>query len=452
MFRTPYLSMLIAALTLSLCGLPMVASANPMINEFMADNDSTRADEDGDFSDWIEIRNPTGASINLNGWHLTDEADNLNKWRFPAVTIPAGGYVLVFASGKDRATAGSELHANFKLSASGEYLALIDPDGLTIIQEFAPEYPAQSEDISYGLGLTVTAPVTYISDGDTASAHVPVIADAGDEADWMLQGFDDSGWLSGPTGVGYEASSSQTYTNLIGLDVKAEMNTINESVWIRMPFTVTDPSAVLSLTLGMRYDDGFVAYINGTVIASANEEDTPPMPWNAGADRDHSDSEAIYFVDFDASTHVSALTAGENILAIHGLNHGLRSSDMLITPKLHGGVDPGGQVAELRYFTAPTPGTANSTGVLGMMDEVQCSSQRGFYDTPFALTLTSQVPDAQIRYTTDGTMPTSSHGSIYSSPLDITTTTVVRAAAFKSGYLDAEAVAHSFIFLDDVLD
>ncbi|MGB0386056.1 MAG: lamin tail domain-containing protein [Ardenticatenaceae bacterium] len=122
-----------------------------LISEFMASNDNTLADEDGDYSDWIEIHNRDSTLVNLEGWYLTDDDDELTKWRFPSATLAPDSYLVVFASNKDRADAGSVLHTNFKIKSSGEYLALVEPDGRTIAAEYAPEYPPQFEDVSYGL-------------------------------------------------------------------------------------------------------------------------------------------------------------------------------------------------------------------------------------------------------------------------------------------------------------
>lgn len=130
------------------------ATAEPIITEFMASNKTTLADDDGDFSDWIEINNPDPTPINLNGWYLTDSASDKNKWQFPAVTIPAGGYLVVFASGKNRRNATRTLHTNFSLNDKGDYLGLVKPDGITVVSQFAPKYPDQSEDISYGVAQT----------------------------------------------------------------------------------------------------------------------------------------------------------------------------------------------------------------------------------------------------------------------------------------------------------
>jgi hypothetical protein len=101
------------------------AWADPVITEFSASNQNGLQDEDGDRPDWIEIHNPDAAPAVLTNWYLTDDSGNRTKWRFPAVTIPAGGYLVVFASGKDRRVPGQPLHTNFSLSADGEYLGLI---------------------------------------------------------------------------------------------------------------------------------------------------------------------------------------------------------------------------------------------------------------------------------------------------------------------------------------
>src|SRR5262245_14535399 len=128
-----------------------------VINEFMALNTSGIQDQDGDRSDWVELSNTDAAPVNLDGWHLTDDASDLDKWSFPAVTIPGNGYLLVYASGKDRHVAGQELHANFSLNDQGEPLALVAPDGVTIADAFKP-FPAQLANVSFGRGGQV--PIT----------------------------------------------------------------------------------------------------------------------------------------------------------------------------------------------------------------------------------------------------------------------------------------------------
>jgi hypothetical protein len=124
-------------------------AASPRISELMAANTVTLRDEDRDTSDWIEIVNATGEPVDLAGYHLTDDPEDLAKWTFPADTkLDPSKFLLVFASGKDRARTGLELHTNFVLGARGEYLALVAPDGAGVVHEFAPSYPPQRPDLA----------------------------------------------------------------------------------------------------------------------------------------------------------------------------------------------------------------------------------------------------------------------------------------------------------------
>ena len=124
-------------------------AAHPVISEFMADDESTLADEDGEFTGWIEVHNPTLTAVNLAGYYLTDDDTNLLKWAFPDMVLAPDAYLVVFASGKHRTDSAKLLHTNFRLNNDGEPLALVGP-GSDIIHAFTP-YPAQTEDISYGL-------------------------------------------------------------------------------------------------------------------------------------------------------------------------------------------------------------------------------------------------------------------------------------------------------------
>jgi hypothetical protein len=119
------------------------------INEFMALNSVTLTDGDGQYSDWIELYNGGDEDLSLGGWCLTDSPDVPQRWVFPEVTLGAGAYLVIFASGKDRRVPGGELHTNFKLSGDGEYLALLDAEGEGISM-FEPAFPPQAPDISYG--------------------------------------------------------------------------------------------------------------------------------------------------------------------------------------------------------------------------------------------------------------------------------------------------------------
>src|SRR6266700_4241341 len=114
-------ALLLTVLFSLVAGVVAMAAEDVFISEFMAVNDSTLADEDGDFSDWIEIHNSGAVGVNLNGWFLTDKLSQLTEWRFPSTNLAPNGYLVVFASGKDRRVPGAPLHTNFKLSSGGEY-------------------------------------------------------------------------------------------------------------------------------------------------------------------------------------------------------------------------------------------------------------------------------------------------------------------------------------------
>ncbi len=119
------------------------------ITKFMADNQSTLKDQDGAFSDWIEIWNPSDAPVTLTGWGLTTNLTGVGAWKFPNYALDSGERLIVFASGKKRAAVTNEFHTDFKLKKSGGYLALIDPTG-TPVSEFGPGYPSQTPDTAFG--------------------------------------------------------------------------------------------------------------------------------------------------------------------------------------------------------------------------------------------------------------------------------------------------------------
>jgi hypothetical protein len=253
--------------------------AAPMISEFMALNNSTLQDEDGSYSDWIELYNPGTNAVDLTGWYLSTWSTNLTQWQFPATNLAPHGFLLVFASNKDRRTPGSPLHTSFKLSGSGEYLALVMPDGMTKVSEFSPAFPPQFPDVSYGRPMTGTE-TTLVAPTAPALALVPT-ADIGSA--WRQDPYGASSWLQGSLAAGYDTSTN--YASAIGLNLQAPMLNANASAYLRVPFTVPDPFLFGTLTLGLRYDDGFVAYLNGTEVLRKNAP--AALAWNSSATSAH---------------------------------------------------------------------------------------------------------------------------------------------------------------------
>ncbi len=161
-------------LGLMACGVAMgvqCIQAAVRINEFLADNGGSLLTQTGSVEDWIELHNDGAEAVDLGGWFLTDKAQNLTQWAFPEGTeIAAGGYLIVFADSTGEPLVDGELHASFSLSKDGEYLALVQPDGVTVASEFAPQFPAQLKDVSYGVA---PREVEWVGVGTTARYRVP---------------------------------------------------------------------------------------------------------------------------------------------------------------------------------------------------------------------------------------------------------------------------------------
>ena len=179
----------------------------------VAASNSIFQDEDGDTPDWIELYNYGTDEISLNNWSLTDILDDNNPWTFPDITINADEYLLIWASDKDRS------------------------------------------------GITYAR--TIINEGDSFRYEIP---NEDTDLNWMNPDFDDDEWSIGNSGFGYADGDDNTYIAAGTL-----------AVYLRKSFTIEDVSEINSLVLDVDYDDGFVAYINGTEVARANINGTPPI-------------------------------------------------------------------------------------------------------------------------------------------------------------------------------
>ncbi|MEO8350383.1 MAG: CotH kinase family protein, partial [Chthoniobacteraceae bacterium] len=185
--------------------------AQVVISEFLASNSNSITDEDGNHEDWIELNNIGAGSVNLLGWYLTDDPSQPRKWAFPNRTMAAGSYLVVFASNKNRKPASGNLHANFRLNSSPDYLALtkdVAGGGVQIEQAF-DLYPQQATDVSYGRASSATTTELI---GDTAPVKALIPSSDALGATWRggaaNEPFNDSAWLAGTTGVGFGDGSA----------------------------------------------------------------------------------------------------------------------------------------------------------------------------------------------------------------------------------------------------
>lgn len=611
----------VPVLLLAFSTTPADAADDVIISEFAASNTTGLRDEDGAYSDWIELFNTGTNTVNLSGWALTDVKDTPFRWLFPATNLPPNGFLTVFASSKNRRVPGAPLHTSFSLSAGGEYLALVRSNG-TVASQFDP-FPEQFANVSYGLGQNLQV-TSLASNSSTLRYFVPSNSTLG--LTWTSPTFDDSTWRAGTNGVGYEnyitgfavrniranvgvcdlstaesvaATPSQqaavftanpatiNYMNtggganfggdltfpgftinveednfvteatgiitiptsgswtfgvnsddgfscsigantfsypsprgpgdtlatftltagdypvrlifyecgggseleffaaagvqsgfnanfrlvgntaggglavkslpvagagssinpLITTDVKTNMLGRNASIYLRVPLNVPNPTAFSSLTLRARYDDGFIAYLNGTEIARRNAPASPA--YNSTATASRANTNVLVAENIDLTPYLNLLQNGANVLTIHALNISASDSDFLMLTEVMENKVLG---LTNHYFATPTPGSFNSAGFYAFVDNLKFTPGRGWFDTTnFSVTITSATPGITIRYTTNGTTPTTTSGILYTaSGIPIGGTTLIRAIGYRDGFEPTEVETHSYIFLNQV--
>jgi len=316
------------------------------INEWLADGLVLFED------DFIELYNPQASPVDMTGLYLTDNpVTQPDKYPLSPLSFIAGEGFAVFTA-DDSNQPG---HVDFRLSADNEIIALFDA-GLNQIDKVF--YGPQTTDVSYGRAPNGSDNIEFFelptpgaSNPSSGSATITIINLVPENADkrvlvptgnigqaWNTEiNFDDSAWefvTGDPGGVGYERSSG--YQNMINIDLQQQMYGTNATCYIRIPFTLgaDDVSGLTGLTLKVRYDDGFVAYLNGIEVARRNFNGSPA--WNSQGSTDNPDSAAVEFEDIDISAFLSNIKMGNNILAIQGMNGTLTSSDMLISAELDG--------------------------------------------------------------------------------------------------------------------
>jgi len=348
----------------------LLLSGSVLISELMADNESTFTDGYGDQPDWIELQNTTSSPIDLTEWQLIDSG---NEWTFPAVTLPAQGYLLLCATDETGQDPAGYWHIGFKLTSDGEYLALLD-DMDTVVHAYTPNFPRQLEDISYGVLYEEYGGEVLVEKGDAASYLVPT----GGPLDpaWTQPAFDDSGWAGGTTGLGFGLPPSGGTVTLIdtesvwsylddGSDQGAAWRapTFDDSVWASGPaqlgygdgdeatvvsygpdpnnkyittyfrhsFNVDNAWSITDLTIRVLRDDGAVMYLNGHELPRSN---MPSGPIDYLTTTGNTSSETQFFEHH--ADPAGMLVEGENVLAVEIHQTTRRSTDISFDLELIG--------------------------------------------------------------------------------------------------------------------
>ena len=122
---------------------------------------------------------------------------------------------VIFASGKNRATPGGELHSNFQLEKKGSFLALVRPDGVTVESGWSPVFPSQEANRSFGTGREILT-TALVPTGALARVFVPTNGALGNA--WLTNGFDDSTWSNLVTGIGFDSGSTNVSQTVLMLD------------------------------------------------------------------------------------------------------------------------------------------------------------------------------------------------------------------------------------------
>jgi hypothetical protein len=283
----------------------------------------------------------------------------------------------------------------------------------------------------------------------TGDAWLELFAAQGAHAVWDAGAFDLVGDVAnGGLAVTSDivGSSGASISQLLGTNVHAQMAGANSTFYTRIRFTIDSLADYDQLKLRVKYDDAFVAYLNGVEIARRNVSGA--TDWDSTANLPRVTDDVLTYEEIDVSLFASSLHVGSNLLAIHGINFSSSDPDALIMPELVA-VDQIGTSAG--YFATPTPRAANGNGFVGFVEDVTASAPRGFYDAPIDVSFTTTTAGAEIRYTLDGTEPTATYGVVYSGPVHIAQTSIVRAAAFEPGFFASPVSTHTYIFLNDVI-
>lgn len=243
---------------------------------------------------------------------------------------------------------------------------------------------------------------------------------------------------------------AENYDSKITTDVLGAMRGINASAYLRYNFSLENNN-IDELLLHAAIDGGFEAYLNGHLIAHANAPEEVTYQ-SAAANTTPLYQEEAFPVP------ASYLQDGENILAVHAMNHEVDDETMLMDLRLQA-INIG--EPQRRYFYQPTPGMPNGTSVGGFTASTQTNYKGGYYEQPFKLTVSAGAPGETLVLTTDGSIPELSSGilvkparvdAIADTTFTIAQTTAVRSAAYRDDQWRSSVTTHTYIFLEDIID
>lgn len=373
-----------------------------VIHEFMPKNRAVLRDEDGDFSDWIELRNLSSETVSLTGWSLSDEPGP--GWKLPELTLGPGEYLLVFASGKDRR--GGELHADFSLSA-GETIELKNADGV-LVDEAACGDPEADVSIVRG------------EDGEFSPCLYPTPGFENSAAGYL--GFQNMQPAAGPLVINEVMVSNQgTYTDSYR----------GACDWVELK-NISSASVTLS--------DWFLS-----------DDHKDYALWRLPNKTLAPGQTILILCDGEAGTTPGGTPCAPFSLSDSGDRLFLSSEDGLVDWASLRDIPSGCSFGRLDaepgwyYFASPSPGEDNRDGGRYVASAPESLTPGGVYDGVDSVTVElTSAPGQTLRYTLDGSRPTA-RSREYTGPITLTKTTVLRAVCFEDGAMPSRALTQTFI-------
>ena len=428
-----------------------MSTAQVFINEISSQNNSTLQDNDGDYSDWIELYNQSPDTINLFGYSISDDKDELDKYILPNINITPSSYLVLFASDKD-------------------YVS------------------------------KVTYWETLVGNGQSVKYIVPT-----NQIDnqWIEKDYDDQNWNSGQYGIGYGDEDDETV-----------VSSGTQSIFARSYFQIDNLESVQNMVLHMDYDDAFVVYLNGTEVARENITGVSPLAHDHQADS-YTEPRIPFSQDLwkkDITSSLPLINQGENLLALQVHNFNSGSSDLsaypflslsfdskiansigphellditnqrereihtnfklsskgetiyISTPELvlidslafpslmsdesYGRLNKPDSI-EYGIFNNPTPGTDNgASGYNKRLEIPKLVYYGGFYDGFISLSIDENQSEnnaiPSVYYTTDGSVPTSESSLLNGNQIDFFRTGIIRLRAIEKNALPSPILTETY--------
>ena len=375
------------------------------INEFMASNATTICDSFGSYSDWIELYNSTDTDMDISGFGISDNLSQPMKYRFPdGTTIAAKGYLVVFCSGNEGMQNG-ELHAPFGLRSYGEDVVIANRAGRII-----DSYSFKNQETDVSMARIPDGAGEFQSNSQPSPGYPNTGAgySAFDAANRLPLGgvyISEFGGSTGSVASDWVELHNSTGSAVSLAGYGLSNNPKNPAKWV-FPDISIEPGEYLLL------------YATG----SADKAQKKNLKLNFCIS---STGEALFFFDPNGKL-IDKLSAGR---MKSGQSYGRDGSDNRF------------------YYAEPTPGAQNGKGYEGITQLPAFSVTPGIYDNAVTVAITAGEGET-IRYTTDCTTPNAS-SEVYSGELSISKNSVIRAAAFRDGYLSGDVATATYLFRSD---